>query len=147
MLLPGVSAPPALAATLMIGAGIAWGIYTWLGKTSSAPLRSTAINFIYATPLAALINIAMMHQLQLDLSGLLLAILSGSVTSGLGYALWYSVLPRLSGSVAASIQLSVPVITALGGALWIDEAITWHLITSAAAILGGIALVIRYQRR
>ena len=144
---PGVSAPPPLGAALMVLSGVFWGIYSLLGRGSGDPAATTAGNFLRAAPLALLPMAAMAGQLSFDSSGAFYAALSGVLASGCGYILWYSVLPRLSAAQGASVQLSVPVIAALAGALLMGEALTLRLGIAALATLGGIALVIAGRRR
>ena len=136
---PGVSAPPARDAVLMVTAGIAWGIYSLRGRSSQDALRDTAGNFARAAPGSLLLSALLWEQHSWDASGALLAVLSGSVASGLGYAAWYTALPRLSAIAAANLQLSVPVIAAFGGVLLFAEPITWRLALASAMVLGGIA--------
>ena len=145
LLLPGSSAPPLPAALSMLAAGIAWGIYSLRGRGASNPTAVTAGNFLRAAPLAILLSLALLQSQNLDSQGVLYALASGAVTSGLGYAIWYAALPHLRASVAATVQLSVPVITTLGGALVLAEPLTLGLLLASAMILGGIALVLRKQ--
>ena len=145
LLLPGSSAPPLPAALSMLAAGIAWGIYSLRGRGDSNPTAVTAVNFLRAAPLAILLSLALLQSQNLDSQGVLYALASGAVTSGLGYAIWYAALPHLRASVAATVQLSVPVITTLGGALLLAEPLTLRLLLASAMILGGIALVLRKQ--
>lgn len=147
LLLPGASAPPLLAALLMLLAGIAWGAYSLLGRGQGNPLAVTAGNFLRATPLALLLALAVLSQLNWDGPGLFYALLSGALTSGVGYAIWYSALPGLHASQAATVQLSVPILAALGGSLLLSEALTLRLLLSAVAVLGGIALVLSARQR
>ncbi|RRJ83947.1 DMT family transporter [Aestuariirhabdus litorea] len=146
LLLPGLQQPPLIASLLMIGAGVAWGVYSLRGRGAGNPTRVTAGNFLRAVPLAALLSLVTLASARLDGHGALLAIASGALASGLGYALWYRVLPALKATQAATVQLSVPVIAALGGALLLGEAIDLRLLLASAAILGGIALVILSTR-
>lgn len=125
---------------LMVMAGLGWAAYTLAGKGAQDPLTSTAANFVVATPLLAVLLLG--GALHAAPSGIALAILSGAVTSGLGYALWYSVLPQLVGQTAAVVQLSVPIIAILAGALLLGEAITGVIVVSAVLVLGGIALAV-----
>lgn len=143
LLLPGLSAPPLLQALMMLCAGIAWGIYSLRGKIVVNATRATAHNFMKAVAFAALLSLFMIQKINLDAQGVTLAIISGAITSGLGYAIWYRVLPALQSTTAASLQLSVPVITALGGILLLSEPLSTRLVIASTAILGGIALVIR----
>jgi len=142
LLLPGLSAPPLLQALTMLCAGVAWGVYSLRGKFVTNATQATANNFIRAVAFAAVLSLFMIQKINLDAQGSILAIISGAITSGLGYAIWYKVLPELQSTTAASLQLSVPVITALGGILFLSEPLTLRLIIASAAILGGIALVI-----
>jgi drug/metabolite transporter (DMT)-like permease len=146
---PGVTAPQPAGALLMVGAGIAWGIYSLLGRTSkSGALAATAGNFLRATPLTLLpaIGMALTRHTGWDARGFIYAVLAGALASGVGYALWYAALPALSAATAASVQLTVPVITALGGAVMLRERITLRLTLASLAVLGGIALVIQITR-
>lgn len=147
LLLPGLSAPPLGGSLLMIAAGIAWGVYSLRGRGGGNPTASTAGNFVRALPFAAALSLAMLPQAALDAAGVGYALASGALASGLGYAIWYTALPGLRASSAATVQLSVPVIAALGGALFLGEAITLRLVLASVAVLGGIALVIGGRAR
>jgi drug/metabolite transporter (DMT)-like permease len=142
LLLPGIAAPPLSAALLMLAAGVAWGVYSLRGKGGGDPTRVTAGNFLRAVPFAAILSILLMNGTALDRTGIGYAVLSGALASGIGYIIWYTALPRLKASTAASVQLSVPVIAALGGIVFLGEAMTLRLVLAAVTILGGIALVI-----
>lgn len=142
LLLPGIAAPPLYASVLMLTAGLAWGVYSIRGKGGGDPTRVTAGNFLRAAPFAAILSILLMKGTVLDRAGFSYAVLSGALASGIGYAIWYTALPRLKASTAASVQLSVPVIAALGGVVFLGETMTLRLVLAAATILGGIALVI-----
>lgn len=143
LLLPGLSAPPLTGSLLMLLAGVAWGVYSLRGKGVADPLAATAGNFMRAVPYALVLSAIMWSRLSFDMPGLSYAVLSGAVASGLGYAIWYTALPLLKATVAASVQLSVPVIAAIGGVMFLGEAMSLRLLMAAVAILGGIALVIR----
>lgn len=142
LLLPGLSAPPLLDSALMLGSGVAWGIYSLRGKGAGNPTRVTAGNFLRASPIAIALTLYMMNGTSLDPAGIGYALLSGALTSGMGYTIWYMVLPALKATQASIVQLSVPVIAALGGILFLGEPLTLRLALASAAILGGIALVI-----
>lgn len=129
LLLPGLSAPPVLGSLLMLGAGVAWGVYSLRGRGAGDPIRVTAGNFLRAVPVAAALSLLMHDGTSLD-------------SAGLGYVIWYTALPALKAAKAATVQLSVPVIAALGGIVFLGEPLTLRLILSSAGILGGIALVI-----
>jgi drug/metabolite transporter (DMT)-like permease len=157
LLAPGLAAPPLWGSLLMAMAGIAWGIYSLRGKVVSDPLQVTAGNFLRTIPLVVLLMLFMQGRVLLggdsfnhnffgtavlSSSGILYAVLSGALASGVGYTIWYGVLPALKATTAASVQLSVPVITAVGGVIFLSEALTLRLLLASVAILGGIALVI-----
>jgi drug/metabolite transporter (DMT)-like permease len=146
LLLPGITAPPLHSAALMLGAGIAWGIYSLRGKGSRDPLAETAGNFLRAVPFALALSLAMLSLASVDRVGALYAIASGALASGVGYAIWYTALKGLKATSAATVQLSVPVITAVGGVILLGEQITLRLVIASAAILGGIALVTLEKR-
>jgi drug/metabolite transporter (DMT)-like permease len=131
---------PLPAVLAMLGAALGWGVYSLVGRRATDPLAETAANFILAAPLCAAVLFAWPGPgAALTETGVILAILSGAVTSGLGYALWYSVLPRLEASVSGLVQLSVPVIAMAGGALLLGETVTPRMLGAAAVTLGGIA--------
>jgi drug/metabolite transporter (DMT)-like permease len=146
LLLPGATAPHWAGATLMAIAGIAWGAYSLLGRASTHPIETTAGNFLRAAVLGALLSAASLSLFAWDARGALLAVLSGAVASGLGYAVWYTVLPALRATHAATVQLSVPVIAAIGGVLLLGERLSLRLVLCSVAILGGIALVLHARR-
>lgn len=142
LLIPGASAPSLSGFALMSISGIAWGFYTLAGSGSKTPLIDTANNFLRTLPFIALVTILTFENIQISNQGIILAIVSGAVTSGLGYAIWYSALARLTVTQAATIQLTVPIIAAFGGVLFSNEVITIKLITSSILVLGGILVVI-----
>ena len=142
LLLPGLAAPPLPGSLLMLGAGVAWGIYSLRGKGAGDPTSVTAGNFLRTIPIAAALSLATLGSASLDRAGFWYAAGSGALASGIGYALWYTVLPRLKATSAATVQLSVPVIAALGAVMFLGEGVTLRLVVASAAILGGIALVI-----
>lgn len=147
LLWPGLSAPPPGSAALMLAAGIAWGIYSLRGKRSGDPTIATAGNFMRAVPFAVVLSLFTLGGAKAGTAGVLYAIASGALASGLGYAIWYTALPGLTSTKAATIQLSVPVIAAAAAVVLLDEAITLRLVLGSAAILGGIALVVMAKRR
>ena len=147
LVLPGLTAPPLSSALLMAAAGAAWGIYTLRGRKSTDALGDTAGNFIRSVPMIALAAIPFFSQINLSPRGFLLAILSGAVASGVGYTIWYSVLKHHTSTRAAVLQLAVPVITAVAGVLFLDEAASFRIWIAASLILGGILLVVLLQRR
>ncbi len=142
LLLPGLSAPPVGGALLMLAAGVAWGVYSLRARGGGDPTRVTAGNFVRCVPLALALGVATLPWATADLAGTAYAIASGAVASGLGYAIWYMALGGLNATRAASVQLSVPVIAAIGGMLLLGEPLSLRLVLASGAILGGIALVI-----
>lgn len=145
LLWPGAAGPPSLWHVLaMSGAGIGWGIYSLLGRNSGDPLQATAMNFLLASPLAIIIW-TVTGSFSVPTEGLLLAVVSGVVTSGLGYALWYRILPQLGASRAAVAQLSVPVIALAGGMAFLGEELTARFILAAGLVMMGVAVSL-YKR-
>ena len=144
---PGLTAPDPVAAGLMMLAGISWAVYSLVGRGSSSPLLDTAGNFLRSAPLALLlIGLGLLHPLG-DWRGLLWAVLSGAVASGLGYAVWYAALPGLQRKQAAIVQLSVPALAAIGGVVFLGETPTARLLICSLAILGGVLLAIMAGER
>jgi drug/metabolite transporter (DMT)-like permease len=141
---PELEKPSLIGCLLMTLAGIAWGMYSLNGAKSSNPLYDTASNFIRLVPVAIISLIVTYFSLGMDISykGLLYTFASGALASGVGYSIWYLVLPKLKPSIAAVSQLSVPIWAAIGGTLLVDEPVDLHLAVSACVILGGILLVI-----
>jgi drug/metabolite transporter (DMT)-like permease len=140
--LPGISAPSPLGAVLMALAGVAWGLYSLRGRSAVAPLRQTAESFLLATPFGLALAAAGLPRAHLSGFGIACAVASGALASGGGYAAWYAVLPRLSATRAGTIQLAVPVLTAIAGVLLLGERVSLRLVASAIAILGGVGLAI-----
>ncbi len=147
LLLPGLSAPPLSGALLMLGAGMAWGVYSVRGKGAGDALQVTAGNFLRAAPMALGLSLLLLRAAAFDPAGIGYAFLSGAITSGLGYAIWYTALPSLKSTTAAAVQLSVPVIAALGGVVLLDEPLTLRLLAASIAIIGRIALVVLAGKR
>lgn len=148
LLLPGLAAPPLLGSLLMLSAGVAWGIYSLRGKGAGDPTKVTAGNFLRAVPIAAALSVMMFLSKGLSLdAGVWYAVASGALASGIGYAIWYTALPALKATHAATVQLSVPVIAALGGIVFLGEPITLRYVLASVAILGGIALVILEKQK
>ena len=142
MLLPGLASPPLSGSLLMVSAGVAWGVYSLRGRGKGDATAVTAGNFWRAAILALLLSLLTLGSLHVEQSGLVLAVASGALASGLGYAIWYTALRSLSPTTAASIQLTVPAIAALGAVLFLGEAVTLRLLITSVVILGGVALVI-----
>jgi drug/metabolite transporter (DMT)-like permease len=162
LLLPGLAAPPLASAAWMLAAGVAWGVYSLRGKGAGDPTLVTAGNFMRTVPMAAVVSAVMLLGAAfgsnglagsgwllpaVDSAGLAYALASGAVTSGLGYAIWYTALPALRATTAATVQLSVPAIAAFGGVLLLGESLSPRLGLASLAILGGIALVILSGRQ
>lgn len=139
---PGLSAPAPFGAALMALAGIAWGVYSLRGRRSADALGTTAGNFLRALPLGLGLSLVMLAEQRLQARGVALALASGALSSGLGYVIWYAALPGLTSLRAATLQLSVPPLAALGGVFLLGETLTQRLLLASLAILGGIALVL-----
>ncbi len=141
LLAPGLRAPAPWPATLMLSAGIAWGLYSLAGRTAKDPVAATARNFAGALP--AVLLLALLPGIWADATaaGVVLAVTSGALTSGLGYVVWYVALPSLSRTVASVVQLLVPVVAALGGVAFLEETVTVRLVAASVLVLGGVGLV------
>ena len=142
LLLPGLARPPLIPALLMITAGVAWAAYTLRAKNAGDPTGATARNFLLAAVPAVLLTAVYWPASSWDTNGVILAILSGAVTSGLGYVIWYAALALITRQTAAVAQLSVPVITAVAGVLLLSEPLTLRLVLAGSTILAGIVLVL-----
>lgn len=143
LVLPGLSAPPWIGSSLMLVAGIAWGIYSLRGRGAPDAAAATAGNFLRSVPMAVGLSLGLAASTHWDPRGAIYAVASGAIASGLGYAIWYKALRGLRATSAASVQLSVPVIAAVGGIIFLGESPGQRLVVAALAILGGIALVLR----
>lgn len=146
ILTPRLDAPPLGSALLMVVSGVAWGVYSLRGRGVADPMGDTAGNFLRAAFLSVLLSVVLLTRQQFNGFGVLYAVLSGAITSGLGYAVWYAVLPKLTRTRAAAVQLSVPVLASLAGALFVKEPITLALMLALIAVLGGIAMVVYGKR-
>lgn len=142
LMLPGLEAPPLVGSLLMLGAGVAWGIYSLRGRGAGDATAVTTGNFLRSVPVTLLLSALMYPYWSLDMAGVGYAIASGALASGVGYAIWYTALPLLKSTTAATVQLSVPVIAAVGGVILLSEPLTLRMALASVAILGGIALVI-----
>jgi len=151
LMLPGISAPSFIGASLMCISGIAWSIYTLQGRGAGNPAASTAGNFIKAAPMATLlwliVYLSTKNTIDLANTGVIYALISGIVTSGIGYIIWYSVLPELKATQAAIVQLTVPLLVTLAGALLLNEVITLRIVLASMAILIGTMLVLSFKPR
>jgi len=142
LVLPGVSAPDLPGALLMAMAGVSWGVYSLLGRGSKDPVAATAYNFVFCVPLAILVSAWFLGDFQVTARAAMLAVASGALASGLGYVAWYAALKGLAANRAATVQLSVPVIAAIGGVVLLAEPVTIRLVIASLATLGGISLVL-----
>ncbi|MFC1877021.1 DMT family transporter [Thermodesulfobacteriota bacterium] len=142
LVLPGVTAPSFTGFSLMASAGIAWGLYTLKGKASANPFSDTTYNFLRSVPFVIVLGLLFFRNAHISREGIILAAISGGITSGIGYTLWYIALRGLSATQAAVVQLSVPVIAGFGGVVFISEQISLRLTLSALLTLGGILMVI-----
>lgn len=146
LVLPGVETPSVLDSVLMLASGIAWGVYSLFGRGVADPVAATSGNFLRAAPLSIVLTLMALPWMKLDGRGVLYAVLSGALTSGLGYVMWYTVLRHMRAMTASTVQLSAPVIAALGGVALLNETVTPSLVIATLLILGGIALVLRSRR-
>jgi drug/metabolite transporter (DMT)-like permease len=144
---PGVTAPSAFGSLLMGSAGIAWGIYSILGRGVSDPVHATARNFLRTVPLTFIISLLWLPSMAITAEGFLWAALSGSITSAVGYVIWYAALRGLTATLAATLQLSVPALAALGGVVLLSEKLTLRLFLAGALILAGVGLAIYGQKK
>jgi drug/metabolite transporter (DMT)-like permease len=147
LVLPGLAAPPLISSLLMASAGAAWGLYTLKGKGAGDPLANTTGNFLRSVPMVGIAAVIAFPNLHVSSRGALLAVLSGSLTSGIGYTVWYAALKHHTATRAAVLQLSVPVLTAAIGIVFMAEIASPQLAIAAAMILGGIAVTIAGKRR
>ncbi len=146
LFLPGLAAPPVASACMMVVAGAAWGVYSIRGRGAADPAAATAGNFHRAVPFAVALAAGLLPSLTMDATGALLAVSSGALTSGIGYVIWYRAIAGLKVTQAATAQLGVPVLTALGGVAFLGEPLTSTLLLATGLVLGGIALVIGGRR-
>ena len=146
---PGITAPPLIGSLVMASAGLAWGIYSLRGRGSQDPITATTDNFIRAAPIAILVALAQPGEMRWSTQGALLALVSGSLTSGIGYVIWYSALRGLTATRAAIVQLAVPVIASIGGVVILSESVTTRLVVASLSVLGGVGLAVagRVRRR
>jgi len=142
LIFPSLATPSAVGFGLMTMAGVAWGFYTLAGKGSNNPLGDTTYNFLRTLPFVLILVLFTFNDASLSTEGIWLAILSGSLASGIGYAIWYVALGSLSAIQAAVVQLLVPVIAAVGGVVFASEEITMRLVIASIVVLGGIMIVI-----
>jgi drug/metabolite transporter (DMT)-like permease len=142
MVLPGVSAPSPAGSALMGVAGVAWGLYSLRGRGADDPLAETGANFARSVPMALVVSVIALDGAHFTTRGATLAVASGALASGLGYVIWYAALRGLSATAAATVQLSVPVLAALGGVVFMGETVTGRLLVASVLILGGVLLAL-----
>ena len=147
LVFPTLATPSLLAAVLMALAGVSWGAYSWRGRGTANPLAATTRNFVQAVPLVLLVSLVMLPQFHVEPAGVFFSVTSGAIASGLGYVVWYAALRGLSGMQAAVVQLAVPVLAAVGGVVFLAEAISIRLALSTVLVLGGIALAVASRER
>ncbi len=143
---PGLHAPPPISALLMAMSGVSWGFYSLRGRSVKEPTLATGDNFIRAVPFALVLGAVAWPQSHAEPKGIVLAITSGAITSGLGYVLWYSVLPHLTAARAAITQLAVPALVAIGGVLFLAEVASLRLVIATVLLLGGVAMAVLRRR-
>ncbi len=146
LLFPGLSAPNPLGALLMVTAGVAWALYTLKGKSAKDPLETTAANFVMAVPMVLVASIFNFSTSYFNSQGVLYAVISGSLSSGVGYAVWYAALRGLTNTRAALLQLSVPIIAALGGVVFLSETITSRLVWAGLLIVSGVGFALGFGK-
>lgn len=142
LVFPGVTAPSLTGSLLMAGAGISWGIYSLRGRNAGNPLAATSVNFSLSLPFVVILSLLFFSHSRFSITGVLLASLSGGLTSGLGYVVWYAALRGMTATRASIVQLAVPVLAALGGVIFLAEEISFRLLISAAIIFGGVGLAV-----
>jgi drug/metabolite transporter (DMT)-like permease len=147
LVLPGLAAPPLAGSVLMVLAGVSWGAFSIRGRGAGDPVAVMTGSFVRAAPMALLLSAAMWFGASADRTGLWYAVLSGGVTSGLGYVLWYAALRGLTVTSAAIVQLTVPMIAAAGGVVLLAEPLTLRLVLASAAILGGVGLALTGRKK
>ncbi|MEM1367060.1 MAG: DMT family transporter [Cyanobacteria bacterium P01_H01_bin.15] len=143
---PGLTAPPLVGSCLMVISGSTWGIYSLLGRSTKDPLSYTTANFVHAVPLAVGVSLVSFSEAHITPLGIILAILSGTLPSGVGCVIWYAALRGLTATRAATVQLAAPVIADIGGIIFFNEKSTWRLSLSSLLILGGIGLAIKGRK-
>jgi len=142
LVFPGLMAPSPAGSALMAIAGISWGFYSLRGRAAAYPLSETTDNFVRSIPFAFVVSLLMFRNIHVSAEGVLLALVSGALTSGVGYVIWYAALRGLTATRAATVQLAVPILAALGGVTFLSEDISLRLVLSAVMILGGVALAV-----
>jgi drug/metabolite transporter (DMT)-like permease len=144
---PGLTGPNPVGAALMVAAGVAWGLYSILGAGSADPVAETARSFAWSVPAAVVVSLVAARSAHVTATGAWLAVLSGAIASGVGYAVWYAALRGLTAIRAAIVQLAVPALAALGGVLVLGESLSLRLVLAAALILGGVGAAVAGRAR
>lgn len=145
---PGITAPEPIAALSMALAGIAWGFYSLLGRGAKDPLAATTGAFVLCAPAMLVVELLSMNVgIEATSYGIWLAVISGAITSGVGYVVWYAALPGLGATSAATVQLAVPAIAAIGGVLFMSEELSTRLVIAALATLGGVTIVLMQRAK
>jgi drug/metabolite transporter (DMT)-like permease len=147
LVLPGIEAPSLIGALLMAVAGFSWGVYSLRGRTAVNPLAQTTSNFVRSIPFVVAVSLATLPAFHVEREGIVLAIASGALASGLGYVVWYEALRALTSTRAAVVQLLVPILAAMGGVLFLAEAVSARLVLSGVLVLGGIAVALAGRER
>lgn len=147
LVFPGLAAPPILSSALMIFAGIAWGFYTLRGRGGANPLADTTGNFLRSVPMIILASLPFINQIHLSQKGIIFAVLSGAIASGIGYSVWYAALKYHTATRAAILQLSVPALAAIGGVVILSEIVSLRLLLASALILGGIGVAVLGKKK
>jgi drug/metabolite transporter (DMT)-like permease len=142
LVFPGLTAPSPTGSALMTVAGISWGVYSLRGRGVMDPLAETTSSFVCSLPLVAGVSVVALRDLHVSGQGVLLAILSGALASGVGYVVWYAALGGLTATRAATVQLSVPILAAAGGVIFLSETVSMRLVLAAGMILGGVGLAV-----
>ena len=142
LVFPGLNSPPPISSALMAAAGVSWAFYTLRGRTSADPLADTTGNFVRAVPMAILIALPLLSNIHWSPKGVWLAVASGAIASGMGYSIWYAALKFHTATRAAILQLTVPILAAFGGVVFLAETISTRLLLASLLIVGGISLAI-----
>jgi drug/metabolite transporter (DMT)-like permease len=147
LVLPGIEAPSFAGALLMALAGFSWGVYSLRGRGTANPLAQTTSNFVRSIPFVVAVSVVTIPSFHAESRGVALAVASGAVASGLGYVIWYEALRGLTSTRAAVVQLLVPILAAIGGILFLAEAVSSRLLLSGVLVLGGIAVALAGRER
>jgi drug/metabolite transporter (DMT)-like permease len=147
LVLPGAEAPPLAGAIMMAASGVGWGLYSLRGQAESEPVASNATNFLLSLVFIVALTIVTWSDAEMNARGVIIAIIAGSITTGIGYVIWYAALDYLKAMQAALVQLSVPVIATIGGVVLLAEPLSLRLTASSALVLGGIMIALIARQR